>query len=87
VALARWRLEQGDKLPPDLAAVCKAAGMKAIPIDPFSKTGEPLRGIALGDEFVIYSIGADGEDNEAQLVWDFRSSNGDWIFRLKPRQE
>ena len=61
--------------------------MKSVPIDPFSRTGEPLRGILLGDEFVVYSIAGDGEDNEAQLVWDHRDSSGDWIFRLPPRSD
>lgn len=82
VALARWRLQQAERPPADLASVCNAAGMRSVPIDPFSKAGEPLRGIMLGDEFVVYSIAADGEDNEAQLVWDYGDSNGDWIFRL-----
>jgi len=82
--LARWKLEHAEELPPDLAAVCEAARMKSVPIDEYSETDEPLRGIRLGEEFVIYTVWLDGEDNEAQLIWQPGQSNGDWVFRLKP---
>ncbi len=83
VALARWKIEHPDMPPPDLAAVCKAAGMKSVPPDPYSSSDEPLRGIILDGEFVIYSVAGDGEDNEALVDWQWGKFVGDWIFRLK----
>src|SRR5579872_4084955 len=56
VALCRWKLEHGRKLPPDLATLCESAGMDRVPLDTYR--GEPLRSTKIDGEFVIYSRGA-----------------------------
>lgn len=88
VALRRWQLEHGDALPADLASLCRAAGLRSVPVDEFSAAGELLRATIRDGEFVIYSVAEDGVDDGAQLERDFRKpeSKGDWIFRL-PRSE
>ena len=69
--------------PADLDAVCKAAGMKSVPVDEYSKSGEVLRSTTIRGEFLNYSVARDGKDDEAAMDWDFgRQQNGDWIFRL-----
>ena len=35
-------------------------------------------------DFVIYSVAADGKDDEAQADWKFGQQPGDWAFRLLP---
>ncbi len=89
VALRRWLLDHDGALPPDLTAICEAAGMKSVPTDEFSASGESLRGIVRDGEFVVYSVAANGKDDRAETEWDFdpKGSKGDWIFQLsrKPR--
>jgi hypothetical protein len=82
VALRRWKLEHNNKLPPDLLTACRAAGMKSVPVDEYSVTGEPLRFTTLETSPVIYSVGSDGNDDRAQLDWNWGQSKGDWVFRL-----
>lgn len=82
VALRRWQCQRGTELPQDLLTVCKAAGMKSVPIDEYSESGEPLRSTMIDGEFVIYSVARDKNDDQAQFDWDFGKYNGDWIFRL-----
>jgi len=87
VALRRWQTEHDGEPPANLLMACKAAGLKSVPIDPFSRAGEALRFTMLADEPVVYSVARDGKDDGAQLDWNFESGgqvNGDWIFRLPP---
>jgi hypothetical protein len=82
VALRRWQLAEPGRRPPDLEAVCKAAGMKGVPTDEYSRTGEPLRWITQGGQFVVYSVARDGKDDKAQQDWNFGRNPGDFIFRV-----
>jgi hypothetical protein len=81
VALRRWKLEYGDKLPPDLATVCKSAGMDAVPVD--EPSGEPFQGVVIDEDFVIscsapiQKVGSGSIENQPPI-----SSN--WVFRLGP---
>jgi hypothetical protein len=84
VALRRWQLQEGKKLPPDLLTVCKAAGMKTVPVDQYSKAAEMLRSKIFGVDPVVYSVGKDGKDDGAQLDWNWGRTKGDFIFRLPP---
>lgn len=80
VALKKWELEKGRD-PADLAEVVQAAGMEAIPLDPFS--GQPLRMASLDGATVIYSVGPDGKDDGARSEYRFRESEtGDLVYRL-----
>ncbi len=85
VALRRWEITQSGKLPPDLLTVCKAAGMKSVPIDEYSATREPLRMTLLNNEPVVYSVATDGKDDRALRDWNWGQAKGDWSFRLPVR--
>jgi hypothetical protein len=82
IALRRWQLEHKE-LPKDMATLIKAAGMKAVPIDPYSD--QPLLMTVLDGAPVIYSVGPDGKDDKALVVWDLAPGHpGDYVFRLAP---
>jgi hypothetical protein len=81
-AVRRWQLQTGKAVPPDLETVCRAAGIKSVPIDRYASMGHPLRSIVSFGEFVVYSVGKDGNDDEAGTDWEFGKQAGDWIFRL-----
>ena len=84
VALQRWQLDHTGQPPPDLLTAVKAAGIDRVPIDEYSRTGEPLRFTTLDGEFVVYSVAQDGEDDGGEIDWKFGQSPGDWIFRVPP---
>ncbi len=83
VALRRWQLEGKDPST-DLASLCAAAGMNAVPIDPYSNS--EFKMTQLAGQPVIYSIGPDQFDDEARLVSNpsvlSESATGDFVFRL-----
>ena len=80
VALRRWQFEHKEP-PRDLETLAKAAGMKDVPIDPYSD--QPLRMTMLEGSPVVYSIGADGKDDGAKVVWDLAPNHpGDYVFRV-----
>jgi hypothetical protein len=82
VALRRWQLEHREQ-PPDIEALVKTAGMKSVPLDPYCD--RPLRLATGPDAPVIYSVGADGQDDGARTVWDGAPGHpGDFVFRLEP---
>jgi hypothetical protein len=81
VALRRWQLEHAGETPPDLATVVKAAGMPGVPMDAYSD--QPLRMASVAGKPVIYSVGSDGKDDQAQSEWNLVPGlPGDFIFRL-----
>jgi hypothetical protein len=43
-----------------------------------------LRWTLIGENFVVYSVGSDGKDDEALADWNFGQAPGDWAFRLPP---
>ena len=82
VALRRWQLEHRES-PPNLDTLVKAAGMKSVPMDPYSD--QPMRMTVLQGTPVIYSVGPDGKDDKAQVIWDLVPGHpGDYVFRLAP---
>jgi hypothetical protein len=87
VALRRWQIKRGKEPPPDLLTICKAAGMKAVPVDYYSEAREPLRLTTSGADLVVYSVATDGKDDKAQLDWNWGQTKGDWVFRLPPVAE
>jgi hypothetical protein len=60
LALERYRLQHGAKLPEQLAQLTPAI-LAALPADPID--GAPLRFHKLDQGYVVYSIGADGSDD------------------------
>lgn len=81
-ALRRWQLAQPDRQPADLLTACQAAGIKAVPTDEYSRTGEPLKWINRGGQVVVYSVAKDGKDDQAERDWNFGRAPGDFIFPL-----
>ncbi len=61
VAVERYRRANAGEPPSTLAALVPTY-LNAIPIDPFS--GEPVRYRATGSDYVVYSHGIDGKDDE-----------------------
>jgi hypothetical protein len=60
VAVERYRLARDGRMPDSLSELAPHY-LNAVPIDPFD--GQPLRLRRLDGGYVIYSIGADGEDD------------------------
>jgi hypothetical protein len=81
VALRRWQVA-GKTPPTDLLAVCKAAGLRSVPIDPHS--GKPMKLAIVDGAPVIYSIGIDGKDDGGLIDSKFETQPGDILFRLGP---
>jgi hypothetical protein len=80
VMLRRWQLDRPGESPPELELIVKAAGMTEVPDDPYGDG--PLRMAQRGKEAVIYSIGKDGRDDQAQADWNHGQQPGDFIFRM-----
>jgi len=60
LALRRWQLDKG-KCPESLQTLVDAGYLKALPQDPYSDG--PLKYAKRGDDFILYSVGADFTDN------------------------
>jgi hypothetical protein len=76
LAVTAFRKEQG-RLPDDVQELVPDA-LPAMPLDPFSPTGETLRYKRTGDECILYSVGSNGideggrppDDRNAPDFWD-----------------
>ncbi len=101
VALRRWYGTHSNP-PPDIATLCRAAGLTDVPRDYFSDG--PLRIIsfatetpiqhrfqkdlkAVAGETIIYSVGPDGVDDKASKDWAYVGAEGDFLFRLEIPQK
>ncbi len=80
-AVRRWQIAH-RALPRNLAAACKEAGLKAVPIDPFS--GQPMKLVILDGQPVVYSVGKDGKNDGGKLDSKNDTQPGDLIYRLSP---
>jgi hypothetical protein len=80
-AVRRWQIAH-KSLPRNLAAACREAGLKAMPIDPFS--GQPMKFVVQGGQPVVYSVGKDGKDDGGTVDSKNDSQPGDLIYRLSP---
>ncbi len=78
-AVRRWQIAHKN-LPKDLAAACKEAGLKSVPIDPYS--GKPVKFVVLNGRPVVYSVGKDGKDDGGRTDNKFNSQPGDLIYCL-----
>ncbi len=78
-AVRRWQITH-RALPRNLAAACREAGFKAVPIDPFS--GQPMKFVILDRQPVVYSVGKDGKDDGGKVDSKNDSQPGDLIYRL-----
>jgi hypothetical protein len=82
-AVRRWQITHrgavGGSLPRDLAAACREAGLKAVPIDPFS--GQPMKFVVRDGRPVVYSVGKDGKDDGGLVDTKNDTQPGDLIYR------
>ncbi len=80
IAVRRWQILHQGKLA-GLAEMCRAAGLSQVPVDGYG--GSPLRMTEIAGDPVIYSVGADGDDDGGRKDADWgRAPDGDWLFRL-----
>jgi hypothetical protein len=83
-AVRRWQITHrgadGGSLPPDLAEACREAGLKAVPIDPFS--GQPMKFVVRDGRPIVYSVGVDGKDDGGNVDSKNPAQFGDLIYRL-----
>jgi type II secretory pathway pseudopilin PulG len=78
-ALERYRLAHG-RWPDSLAALVPEF-LREVPTDPYD--GAPLRFRRLVDQVIVYSVGADGEDDGGNVTWLHPNTPGtDLGFRL-----
>lgn len=94
VALRRWYGTHAEP-PPDIATICREAGLADVPRDAFADgplklatfaVETPLQGNAkvLAGESVIYSISGDGVDDKAlKSNAGYTGNAGDWMFQLE----
>ena len=64
VAARRWQLSKRAN-PIDLAEACKAAGIGAVPQDPFA--AGPLKMSVVDGRLVVYSVARDGKDDGGKI--------------------
>ena len=83
IAVRRWQLGH-DGPPADLLEAVTAAGMPAVPVDPYD--GKPMRLATVEGEPVVYSVGKDGVDDGGLVDSNKDSKPGDQIYRLLPRK-
>ena len=81
LALRRWCLEKGQ-YPETLNQLVKEGYLKALPDDHYAEG--PLRYERRGDDFVLYSVGTDFEDNGGvrdSNPWDRQGvTRGDRVY-------
>jgi hypothetical protein len=81
LALKRWRIEQGV-YPVQLAELIESGYVKQLPKDPYSEG--ILRYKRQGEDFVLYSVGVDFEDDEGtrdpEELWGWGEEGGDRVF-------
>ncbi len=68
LAVRRWQLDHGGKLPAALADLVPAY-IAAVPEDPFSPKHEPLRYRTDGTTWAVYSVDKDGKDDGGRYSW------------------
>ena len=61
----------------------REAGLEAIPTDPYS--GKPLLYKVVNGKPIVYSVGSDQQDNQAESDWDYGKQPGDYIFTIGDR--
>jgi predicted Ser/Thr protein kinase len=80
--LRLWQLEHAEP-PASLSALLTAAGVNDLIADPYGR-GEPFRLVLIDGRPVIYSLGADEQDDGGRKEWDLTSDGqGDLTFRLE----
>jgi len=84
LALQQWQMEKGD-YPETLNNLVESGYLKELPMDPFSD--QPLVYKKTADNFILYSVGFNFEDDSGQVYRDekgrlqlWHDEFGDWVF-------
>lgn len=78
LALLQYKAEK-DRLPENLNQLVTAGYLKELPVDPFSD--RPLVYKQIGDDFILYSFGADfDDDGRMPSKWGEDEQGGDQVF-------
>ncbi|UCG46999.1 MAG: M50 family metallopeptidase [Phycisphaerales bacterium] len=78
VALLRYKADY-DQFPSELTMLARQGYLKELPIDPYS--GRPLVYRRSGDDFILYSFGADfDDDGGTPSYWGKPDKGGDQVF-------
>ncbi|MFK7735643.1 MAG: hypothetical protein AB8B50_06435 [Pirellulaceae bacterium] len=86
-AVRRWQLQHNGQDPSTLKLVFGEIGVSKVPVDPYS--GKPLKLFSNSKSIGTYSIGPDGKDDRAEVIYDPLHSpigtpaNGDLLFVIK----
>jgi hypothetical protein len=81
IALRPWQLKHKGSTP-DMLSPAKAAGLKAVPADPFDH--KPMRLVMIEGQPIVYSVGKYGRDDAGLNDSDRdQRPSGDLIYRLK----
>jgi len=75
VAILRYKQEHGN-YPENLSELLEAGLLKELPMDPFSN--EPVVYRKMDDDFMLYSVGLNFEDDGGQVVRDKRARVKKW---------
>jgi hypothetical protein len=78
IAMTRYRLDHGTL--PNSPELLVPNYLDEIPLDPFD--GKPMRLVHKNDQWIIYSVGPDGND-DGGVPYDHQSKKGDIPFILK----
>ena len=79
LALHRWKADKGEY--PDQLEILKVGGyLKQLPEDPYGKG--ILKYQKKDDDFILYSFGADFEDDQGwdKNFWHSPGNFGDWVI-------
>ena len=80
IAVRRWQLAHNREMPSSLEAATKAAGLPAVPVDPYD--GRPVRFAVVAGQPTVYSIGQDGRDDGGKTDNARTPDSGDTLLRL-----
>jgi len=78
LSILRYKVDKGQ-FPENLNQLVTAGYLEELPIDPFSD--EPLAYKQIGDDFTLYSFGADfDDDGGVRSKWGLGEQGGDQLF-------
>lgn len=84
LAVRAFQLQRGQL--PDRLAELTPEFVAELPVDPFDPEGQPLQYLRTDDGYVLYSIGADGDDDggrspaKDESGWWDPKGDGDWCL-------
>lgn len=77
IAALRYRTDKG-KFPQNLNEIIRAGYLKALPMDPYSDKSLVYK--PAGSSFILYSVGADFDDDDGKHDKKWGADGGDYVF-------